>query len=243
MIAAFVVFTVLNVDYAGKLYGAIRSWIESGLGWYYMTALTAMLFICLYLMFSRHGNIKLGADDSQPEFSNFSWFSMLFSAGVGIGILFFGVAEPIFYFDNSGAFGYPNNPHADLQGHTEMNMQRAVDAMRVTYFHWGLHGWAVYVLVGLSLAYFGFRKGLPLTLRSSLYPIIGDKIYGSVGHAVDLLAVFGTVFGVATSLGLGVQQMATGLNVLFGIDPGIVTQIILIGVISVIATIRRLRCG
>jgi choline/glycine/proline betaine transport protein len=237
MIAAFVVFTVLNVDYAGKLYSAIRSWIESGLGWYYMTALTAMLFICLYLMFSRHGNIKLGADDSKPEFSNFSWFSMLFSAGVGIGILFFGVAEPIFYFDNSGAFGYPNNPHADLQGHTEMNMQRAVDAMRVTFFHWGLHGWAVYVLVGLSLAYFGFRKGLPLTLRSSLYPIIGDKIYGSVGHAVDLLAVFGTVFGVATSLGLGVQQMATGLNVLFGIDPGIVTQIILIGVISVIATL------
>ncbi|MCP5197226.1 MAG: BCCT family transporter [Gammaproteobacteria bacterium] len=237
MVAAFVVFTILNVDYAGKLYGAIRSWIESGLSWYYMGTLTIMLFVCFYLMFSRHGNLKLGADDSQPEFSNFSWFSMLFSAGVGIGILFFGVAEPVFYFDNSGAFGYPNNPHAALQGHTEMTMQRAVDAMRVTFFHWGLHPWAVYVLVGLALAYFGFRKRLPLTLRSALYPIIGDKIYGSVGHAVDLLAVFGTVFGVATSLGLGVQQMATGLNVLFGIDPGIVTQLILIAVISVVATL------
>lgn len=237
MIAAFVVFTILNVDYAGKLYSAVRSWIESGLSWYYMSTLTIMLFVCLYLMFSRHGSIRLGDDDSRPEFSNFSWFSMLFSAGVGIGILFFGVAEPIFYFDNSGAFGYPNNPHAELQGHTEMTMQRAVDAMRVTFFHWGLHPWAVYVLVGLSLAYFGFRKRLPLTLRSALYPIIGDKIYGPAGHAVDLLAVFGTVFGVATSLGLGVQQMATGLNVLFGIDPGIVTQLILIAVISVIATL------
>lgn len=161
---------------------------------------------------------------------------MLFSAGVGIGILFFGVAEPVFYFDNSGGFGYPNNPHADAMGATEMNMQRAVAAMRVTYFHWGFHGWAIYVMIGLCLAYFGFRKKLPLTLRSALYPVIGDKIYGPIGHAVDLLAVFGTVFGVATSLGLGVNQMATGLNVLFGVDPGITTQVILIAVISVIAT-------
>jgi choline/glycine/proline betaine transport protein len=170
----------------------------------------------------------------QPQ--NFSWFAMLFSAGVGIGILFFGVAEPVFYFDNSGGFGYPNNPHADAMGATEMNMQRAVAAMRVTYFHWGFHGWAIYVMIGLCLAYFGFRKKLPLTLRSALYPVIGDKIYGPIGHAVDLLAVFGTVFGVATSLGLGVNQMATGLNVLFGVDPGITTQVILIAVISVIAT-------
>jgi choline/glycine/proline betaine transport protein len=162
---------------------------------------------------------------------------MLFSAGVGIGILFFGVAEPIFYFDNSGAFGYPNNPHADLNGHADMNIQRAVDAMRVTYFHWGFHGWAVYVMVGLCLAYFGFRKKLPLTLRSALYPLIGERIYGPLGHAVDLLAVFGTVFGVATSLGLGVSQMATGLNVLFGIDPGLVTKLILILVISIVATL------
>ena len=122
---------------------------------------------------------------------------MLFSAVAwGIGILFFGVAEPVFYFDNSGGFGYPNNPHADAMGATEMNMQRAVAAMRVTYFHWGFHGWAIYVMIGLCLAYFGFRKKLPLTLRSALYPVIGDKIYGPIGHAVDLLAVFGTVFGV-----------------------------------------------
>ncbi len=236
MVASFVIFTVLNVDFAGKIYGAVRSWIESGLGWYYITVMTVILFVCVYLMFSRFGSIKLGDDDSKPEFSNFSWFAMLFSAGVGIGILFFGVAEPVFYFDNSGAFGYPNNPHADLNGHGEMTMQRAVDAMRVTYFHWGFHGWAVYVIVGLCLAYFGFRKKLPLTMRSALFPIIGNRVYGPVGHAVDLLAVFGTVFGVATSLGLGVSQMAEGLNVLFGIDPGIVTKLVLIAVISVIAT-------
>lgn len=237
MIAAFVIFTVMNVELAGNLYGSIRSWIENGLAFYYITLFSVGFFVCMWLMFSRFGNIRLGDDDSRPEFSNFSWFAMLFSAGIGIGILFFGVAEPIFYFDNAGSFGYPNNPHADIQGHTEMNMRRAIDAMRVTFFHWGFHGWSFYVLVGLSLAYFGYRKKLPLTLRSSLYPLIGERIHGPWGHAVDLLAVFGTVFGVATSLGLGVSQMAVGLNVLFGIDPGIGTKLVLIAIVSVIATL------
>ena len=237
MVVAFVVFTVLNVEFANEIYTAIRGWIEASLSWYYILVIVGLTLFCLFLMFSRYGSIRLGDDDSRPEFSNFSWFAMLFSAGVGIGILFFGVAEPIFYFDNSGAFGYPNNPHADAAGAAGMDMSRAVHAMRVTYFHWGFNAWAVYVVVGLCLAYFGFRKKLPFTMRSALYPIVGDRIYGPLGHGVDLLAVFGTIFGVATSLGLGVNQMATGLNVLFGIDPGIVTQIALIVVISIIATI------
>ncbi|MCY4452830.1 MAG: BCCT family transporter [Immundisolibacterales bacterium] len=236
MIAAFVVFTALNVEFANSIYSALRGWIESALNWYYISALTIMLFACIYMMCSRHGAIKLGDDDSKPEFSNFSWFAMLFSAGVGIGLLFFGIAEPMFYFDNTQPWGYPNNPFADLAQVTAMNETRAAYAMRVTYFHWGFHGWAVYVMIGLCLAYFGFRKKLPLTLRSALYPVIGDRIYGPIGHAVDLLAVFGTVFGVATSLGLGVSQMATGLNYLFGIDPGTTTQIILIVIISIVAT-------
>ena len=240
MIAAFVVFTALNVDLAGGLYSSVRGWIESTLNWYYITALTVTLFACFYLMFSRYGRIRLGGDDSRPEFRNFSWFAMLFSAGVGIGILFFGVAEPVFYFDNSAGFGYPNNPFADLAGATAMNEQRGVDAMRVTFFHWGFHAWGVYVIVGLSLAYFGYRRNLPLTFRSALYPIIGNRIYGPIGHAVDLLAIFGTVFGVATSLGLGVQQMSTGLNHLFGIDAGLTTQMILILVISIIATLSAI---
>ncbi len=237
MVAAFVVFTALNVEFANAIYSSVRGWIESALNWYYISVLVVMLFACFYLMFSRFGRIKLGDDDSKPEFSNFSWFAMLFSAGVGIGLLFFGIAEPIFYFDNTQPWGYPNNPFADHALVTEMNVDRAVYAMRVTYFHWGFHGWAVYVMIGLCLAYFGFRKKLPLTLRSALYPIIGDRIYGPIGHAVDLLAVFGTVFGVATSLGLGVNQMATGLNHLFGIDPGTTTQVILIVIISIVATL------
>ena len=236
MVVAFVVFTALNVELANGLYSAIRGWIETTLNWYYITVVTVMLFVCLYLMFSRFGSIRLGDDDSRPEFSNFSWFAMLFSAGVGIGLLFFSIAEPIFYFDNTAPWGYPNNPFADRAGVTEMDAQRAVLAMRVTYFHWGFHGWAVYVMIGLCLAYFGFRKQLPLTLRSALYPVIGDRIYGPIGHAVDLLAVFGTVFGVATSLGLGVSQMATGLNVLTGVDPGTTTQVVLIVIISIVAT-------
>ena len=237
MVVAFVVFTVLNVELANGIYTAIRGWIEASLSWYYIIVVMGLVLFCLIMMFSRFGSIRLGDDDSRPEFSNFSWFAMLFSAGVGIGILFFGVAEPVFYFDNSGAFGYPNNPHADVAGATSMDLTRAVHAMRVTYFHWGFHGWAVYVVVGLCLAYFGFRKKLPFTMRSALHPIIGDRIYGPIGHGVDLLAVFGTIFGVATSLGLGVNQMATGLNVLFGVDPGIWTQIILIVVISLVATV------
>ena len=236
MVIVFVVFTALNVEFANSIYSAIRGWIEATLNWYYISAVTVMLFVCFYLMFSRFGGIRLGDDDSRPEFSNFSWFAMLFSAGVGIGLLFFGIAEPMFYFDNTQPWGYPNNPFADHAGVTAMSVDRAVYAMRVTYFHWGFHGWAVYVMIGLCLAYFGFRKKLPLTLRSALYPVLGDRIYGPLGHAVDLLAVFGTVFGVATSLGLGVSQMAAGLNFLMGIDPGNMTKIILIAVISVVAT-------
>ncbi len=237
MVVAFVVFTALNVEFANEIYSAVRGWIENALNWYYISALVIMLFACFYLMLSKHGGVRLGDDDSRPEFSNFSWFAMLFSAGVGIGLLFFGIAEPLFYFDNTAPWNYPNNPFADQAQANEMTTDRAVLAMRVTYFHWGFHGWAVYVIIGLCLAYFGFRKKLPLTLRSALYPVIGDRIYGPIGHAVDLLAVFGTVFGVATSLGLGVSQMATGLNVLFGIDPGVTTQIILIAIISVVATL------
>lgn len=235
LVLAFVVFTGSNPEFAGSLFGAARSWIESTFGWYYMITVVFLILTCLYLILSRHGNIRLGDDDSQPEFSNFAWFSMLFSAGIGIGILFFGVAEPIFYLDNSGAFGYPNNPYADLAGATALGYDRAVDALRVTFFHWGFHGWAAYVIVGLALAYFAYRKKLPLALRSTLYPFIGERIYGPIGHVVDLLGVVGCVFGIATSLGLGVSQMSVGLERLAGIDPGLNTQLVLISIITVIS--------
>ena len=237
IILAFVVFTALDVKFANSIYSSVREWIESTLNWYYIGIFALMLFVCLYLMFSRFGRIRLGSDDSRPEFSYFSWFAMLFSAGVGIGILFFGIAEPLFYFDNTQTWGYPNNPFADQAQSYDMDYQRAIFAMQVTYFHWGFHGWALYVIFGLCLAYFGYRKKLPLTMGSALYPIIGDRIYGPIGRIVDLLAVFGTVFGVATSLGLGVSQMASGLNYLFGVSSGLPLQITLIIIISTIATL------
>ena len=236
MVALFVVLTVVSVEGAASVYSVVRGWIEATMGWLYITSVCIVFLVCLYLMCSRHGKVRLGDDDARPEFSTFSWLAMQFSAGLGIGLLFFSISEPMFYFDNSEPFGYPNNPHADGVGASELTEDRAVHAMRVTYFHWGLSAWSVYVLVGLCLAYFGFRKKLPLTLRSALYPIIGERIYGPVGHGVDLLAVFGTVFGVATSLGLGVKQMAAGLDVLAGITPDITTYIVLIAVISAVAT-------
>ena len=236
-VLAFILFAIRDVDAAGAAFERVRVWIEGTLDWYYILAVCACLFACLFVACSRFGRIRLGEDDSVPEFRTSSWLAMLFSAGVGIGLLFFSIAEPIFYFDNSQSAGYPNNPLADLAGAASLDEPRALHAMRVVYFHWGLHGWAAYVLVGLCLAYFGFRKKLPLTLRSALYPLIGRRIYGPVGDLVDLLAVFGAVFGIATTLGLGASQMATGLNVLLGVDPGLVTQVGLIAAISLAATL------
>jgi len=240
LVLAFVLFTATNTDLAGSLFGTARSWIEATFGWYYMVTVVFLIAVCFYIVVSPHGKVRLGADDSRPEFSNFAWFSMLFSAGIGIGILFFGVAEPIFYLDNSGAFSYPNNPYADLAGATAISHERAVDALRVTYFHWGFHGWAVYVVVGMALAYFAYRKNLPLALRSTLYPFIGERIYGPIGHMADLLGVLGCVFGVATSLGLGVSQMAVGLERLIGVDSGLITQLVLIAAITVVSILSAL---
>ncbi|MPS31348.1 MULTISPECIES: BCCT family transporter [unclassified Salinivibrio] len=240
LVCVFVFFTGFNTDLAGRVFAAARGWVESTFGWYYMLVLVLLLVASLTIAVTRLGNIRLGDDDDRPEFSTFSWLSMLFSAGVGVGILFFGVAEPTLYFDTSGAFGYPNNPYADMAGATTMGFDRAADALRVTYFHWGFHGWAVYVIVGLALAYFSFRKKLPLALRSTVHPLIGNRIYGPIGHIIDILGVLGCVFGVATSLGLGVSQIAVGLDRLFGIDPGIATQVILIALISVASILSSL---
>lgn len=237
LVILFVLFTGLGAGTASVVFGAARTWIESTFSGYYLMTVAALLLVCVFIMFSRYGRIRLGTDDSRPEFGYFSWFSMLFSAGIGIGILFFGVAEPIFYLDDSGTFGYPNNPHADMAGATAIGKERAIDALRVTVFHWGLHGWAIYVVVGMSLAYFAYRKGLPLALRSALYPFIGDRIFGPIGHLFDIFGVLGCVFGVATSLGLGVSQIGVGLEKLVGINDGLTTQLVLIAVISTLSII------
>ncbi len=227
LVLAFVLFTVVNPDYANSLYTDMKDFIARNLAWYYVGFMSFILLLAVWLVFSRFGDMRLGKDSDRPEFSNFAWFSMLFGAGIGIGILFWSIAEPIYHFQGNPLISESQN----------MTTEAAQVAMRIAIFHWGLHGWALFGLTGLILSYFSYRKGLPLSIRSSLYPIFGDRIYGPIGHVADLLAVFGTVFGIATSLGLGAQQMNAGLNYLLGVEVSIGTQIVLIAVISVFATL------
>lgn len=229
MVLAFVLFTIMNVDFANGIYSDVKSWIQATLSWYYVTVVSLVLFFSIWVAFSRFGNLRLGKDDEKPEFGFFTWFSMLFSCAIGTGILFWSIAEPIFHFQG--------NPFMDMAGIATGTAEAAQMAMRITLFHWGLHGWAIYIIVGLILAYFTYRRGLPLTIRSALYPLIGNRIYGPIGHAVDLLAIFSTLFGTATTLGLGVSQMNAGLNYLFGLEISTTTQVILIAIISVIGTL------
>ena len=230
MIITFLLFSLLRPDYASDLFNRMGDFITSQLSWYYISVMNFYLLFIVGLALSKFGKIRLGGDHEKPEFSNFSWLSMLFGAGIGIGILFWSIAEPLTHFQNNPFMG-------EAQA---LSPEAAQIAMRLTIFHWGLHGWALYGSVALILAYFAYRKGLPLTISASLYPILGDRIYGPIGKAADLLAVLGTVFGVATSLGLGAQQMNAGLATLTGIEVNTGTQILLIIGISIIATLSAL---
>ena len=203
----------------------VQKFITEELGWFYLISSAFFLIFVLWIMFSRHGKIKLGHDDEDPEFSMFSWFAMLFSAGMGIGLLFYGVAEPIGIFSNP--------PSTEIAAKSP---EAAMQAMRYTFFHWGLHAWSIYIIIGLALAYFSYRHKLPLTLRSVLYPILGEKIYGFWGNLVEIFAVLGTLFGVATSLGFGVMQVNSGLAHLNVISYSTSNQIWLIIGITLIAT-------
>ncbi len=239
LVLSLIIYAFAWSEHAESSFGAINGWILKGMKWYYIGLVAVLLFYVVWLMLSRFGSIRLGKDTDRPEFSSFSWFAMLFGAGMGIGLVFWSIAEPIYHLQ-SNPFITP-----EMAGTPEA----AQVAMRLTFFHWGLHPWAIYVFVGLTLAYFSYRKGLPLTIRSSLYPIIGNRIYGPIGHAADIMAILGTVFGIATSLGLGVQQIATGLHHLTGIGffvmenaegnlvPSNVAMVTLIALISGIATI------
>lgn len=220
----FVLFGVAFTDRAAALADLALGFITTTFGWLYVLAVGFLLLFCLWLMVSRHGQIRLGRDDEEPAFSTPTWFAMLFSAGMGIGLVFYGVAEPMIHYA-SPPFGEPHTVSA------------AKGAMALTFFHWGLHAWAIYVVMGVSLAYFAFRRGEPLTIRSAFRPLLGDRVDGPVGHAIDILAVFGTLFGLATSLGLGSMQVNAGLSHLFGIERSTVTQVILIALITGAATV------
>ena len=227
ILLAFIVFTVLFIEEAGFYFQLIQDFIVEYFGWYYSLVVAFFLGFVIWLMLSRYGSIRLGDDEDRPEFSYLSWFAMLFSAGMGIGLLFWGVAEPISHY---------MDPH---YGEAQ-TLPAAEAALPTTYFHWGLHAWAIYIVVGLSLAYFSFRKKLPLGIRSAFFPLLGERIYGWIGDVIDVFAVFGTMFGVATSLGLGVIQVNTGLNYVWGLPRSNLVQILLIAGITGIATISVL---
>lgn len=224
LIIAVCLYGALFSEHASLLFSDLQSWLLTNLGWLYMGSVAGFFMLVVYLAFSRFGNLRLGADDSEPEYSYGSWFAMLFSAGMGIGLMFFGVSEPMTHF---------LEPPIGEGG----TIDAARNAMQVTFFHWGLHAWAIYIIIGLALAYFAFRHDLPLTLRSALYPVIGDKIHGNLGNAVDIFAILGTMFGVATSLGIGVMQVNAGLNYLFGLPVSVLVQVALIAAITCAATV------
>lgn len=224
VILVIVGFAALMPEIAESHLSHLQQYLFHNASWFYILAVAIILLSVTYLGFSRYGQIKLGPDHAQPNFSYVSWFAMLFSAGMGIGLMFFGVAEPVMH--------YLNPPVGDPQ-----TVEAAKEAMRLTFFHWGLHAWAIYAIVALILAFFSYRHGLPLTLRSALYPIIGERIYGPIGHFVDIFAVVGTVFGVATSLGFGVLQVNAGLNHLFGLP---VTPLIQVGLIVLFISLATL---
>ena len=224
LIIAVCLYCALFSEHASLVFSDLQSWLLTNLGWLYMGSVAGFFMLVIYLAFSRFAHLRLGADDSEPEYSYGSWFAMLFSAGMGIGLMFFGVSEPMTHF---------LEPPVGEGG----TIDAARNAMQVTFFHWGLHAWAIYIIIGLALAYFSFRHDLPLTLRSALYPVIGDKIYGKWGNAVDIFAILGTMFGVATSLGIGVMQVNAGLNYLFGLPVSIMVQVALIAAITCAATV------
>ena len=198
----------------------------------FMWSANIFVIFCLVLVVSPYGKIRLGGDDAKSDYSTMSWISMLFAAGMGIGLMFWGVAEPVAYF--TGWYETPLNV-------TPNTPEAAKLALGATMFHWGLHPWAIYGVVALSLAFFAYNKGLPLSIRSIFYPILGDRTWGWAGHIVDILAVIATLFGLATSLGLGAQQAASGFHHVFGIDSGLTTQIIIIVVVTLLAVVSVVR--
>jgi choline/carnitine/betaine transport len=228
VLVAFIILTLMFKQDASAFFKDAMAGITGTSGWFLI--LTANLFIlaALYFAFGRFGGIRIGGADARPEFSTGAWFAMLLSAGMGIGLMFWSVGEPMYHYAS------PSPLFDGLEGQTPAAAQAA---MGVTYFHWGLHPWAIYAIVGLGLAFFAYNRGLPLTIRSVFYPLLGEKIYGFWGNLIDVLSVLATLVGLATSLGLGVQQVNAGLNFLFGVQIGTGTQVILIAVITGFATL------
>ena len=202
---------------------SVQAFISAKFGWLYVIAVNCILIFCIFLAFSKYKNIRLGGPDCKPEFSTWAWLSMLFNAGIGLVLMFYSVAEPILHFSNP--------PYGEAG-----TIDAARNALNISYLHWGMHGWAVYALMGLSIAFFCYNKGLPLGIRWVLYPLLGERLRGPIGHFIDTIAVVATMFGLATTLGLGIQHINSGLFYLFGIVESTNVQVLLIAIITMCAT-------
>ena len=220
----FVVCAIAFTDTVDAVFGTSSNWILTNLGWFYILGVTTFLIFLIWIATSRFGKVRLGPSDSKPEYSDLTWFCMLFAAGIGSILMFWGVAEPISHFAE------PPQQNADPE-----SVEAAQEAMGFTLYHFGLHTWTIFTLPALAFGYFVYRKGLPFRVSSVFYPFIGERIYGGIGRAIDIFAVLGTLFGVAVTIGLGTMQMNSGLNTLFGVEENRLNQVILIAIVTSIA--------
>ncbi|MCA1771831.1 MAG: BCCT family transporter [Halomonas sp.] len=232
VILLFVILTLALQETIEPIYDTVFNFLTSNLGWFFILAANIFVILCVALIFTPLGKIRIGGADAKPDFTYMGWFSMLFAAGMGIGLMFYGVNEPLTHFGTS----FDGGSWAPLAGAEGDEAGAATLGMAATIFHWGLHPWAIYSVVALSLALFSFNKGLPLSMRSVFYPILGERVWGWPGHLIDILAVFATLFGLTTSLGIGATQAAAGLSYLFDAPETDVTMILLIIGITIIAT-------
>lgn len=242
VILAFVVLTLALPEQSTTAFDAVKNWINTHMSWFFLLSANIFVVLCLGLIVSPLGRIRIGGAKATPDFSRLSWFSMLFAAGMGIGLMFYSVSEPLSHYATAlggtsmGEDGVRSDWAPLGAAADDPDAARSL-AMAATIFHWGLHPWAIYAIVALSLAIFAYNKGLPLTVRSIFYPLLGERIWGWPGHLIDILAVFATLFGLATSLGIGAQQAASGLGHLFGIPGGNTTLVLLIAGITAVAVV------
>ncbi|RSK32007.1 BCCT family transporter [Rhodovulum iodosum] len=240
-IMAFVFYALALPEQAEAVFGWLRPALTSTFDWFFLGAANIFVVFCLVLIVLPVGSVRLGGRDAKPDYSYIGWFAMLFAAGMGIGLMFFGVLEPVYHMAISEPLGVPS-PIAEDGSIIPENVEAAKRmGLAATIYHWGLHPWAIYAVVALALALFTYNKGLPLTIRSAFYPLLGERVWGWWGHIIDTLAVFATLFGLATSLGFGAQQANAGLEHVFGIPVNISVQVFLITAITAVALISVLR--
>ncbi|MEM9736136.1 MAG: BCCT family transporter, partial [Pseudomonadota bacterium] len=227
VVIAFVLISLANQEAAASFFGWLRPWLTSTFDWFLVGSVNIITLFCLVLIVLPVGSVRIGGKDAKPDYSYSGWIAMMFAAGIGIGLLFFGVLEPTYYNFSEGGNARPLNIDPSIPGNEYIGIVG-------TIHHWGLEGWSVYAIVGLTLAIFAYNKGMPMTLRSAFYPLLGERVWGWPGHLIDTLAVFATLFGLTTSLGLGAQQVAAGLNEVAGIEPtNTVTVVLIIGITAV----------